>query len=122
MFGGFNYCIQSPDMGNQSRRIQSFRHHGQGFFHIIVVAAAGAYNMRKIIMHIIKIRGGLKLRVTRTGKEVQASVEGQDGIALFNNGSNRRKNKYIIESFSIGKLQQILLRDLPVLWYSGNAA
>ena len=93
---GFRDCIQSPYMGNQARRVQSLFHQVQRFLNVVCIAPAGPHNMGKGIVHIVKVQAGAEAGIGRTGKKVQATIEGQQLIGLFNDLANRGKYKDVI--------------------------
>ena len=40
---GLRDDVQAADVGHKTGRVEAFAHHPEGFFHVLGVAAAGAY-------------------------------------------------------------------------------
>ena len=100
MQSGFRYSIQTTDMSYQTGRVETFTHQVQTFNHVVGVTTTGTNHVGVSIMHIVEVKHGAEVCAARTGEEVQTTVEGQDGIGLFNHGLNRSEAEYIVETFA----------------------
>ena len=95
--------IDSSDVGNQSGRVETLAHHGDCLFHVIGVTTARAYDMRVGIVYVIEVELCFEVRFGRACKEVEASVECEDRIGLFNYRSYRSEYKYVVVTFPVGQ-------------------
>ena len=98
---GLPYGRQPADMSDQRRRIQHAAGHQIGDFpHIPVRASLGPDYMRRIVMHPEIIDRRLQTGIPRSGKEIQAAVDGQDLICLHQQRLGRRHHQYIVKTIS----------------------
>ena len=58
--------------------------------------------MVRAVVHVVEVEVGRELRVGRAGEKVQAAVESQDGVALLDDGGNRREHEDVVISRAAG--------------------
>ena len=109
---GLRDDVQAADVGHKTGRVEAFAHHPEGFFHVLGVAAAGAYHVGGSVVDIVEVERSLEIGASRAGEEIQAAILSEDVVSLLDNRGNRSHHDDLIVAGSAGNLTQHIDRIL----------
>ena len=58
-------------------------------------------------MHVVEVERGAELGIARAGEEIEAAVEGEDRIALFDDRLDRREDEDVVVAIATGNRLQL---------------
>ena len=81
--------------------------HVQRLDHVAGVAAGGAHQMVRGVMHVVEVEHGGQVGVGGAGEEVQATVEGQNLVALLDDGSHGSEHQHVVVTLVVGQRHEL---------------
>ena len=111
----FSDAVDAADVGDHDGRVDdAFGSEVVGFDEVIVVAACRAHDVRARVVAVIEVDFGAEVFVRRAGEEVHAAVEGEEFIAQFGNGADRREDEDVVVAVAVSEFHQVVIGRIHV--------
>lgn len=111
----FRDAVDTADVGDHDGRVNdAFGCQCIGFDEVVVVAACRTHDMGAGVMAVIEVDVGAEVFVRRAGEKIHAAVEGQEFVAQFGDGADRRVDEDVVVAVAVGELHQVIIGRIHV--------